>query len=200
MNSNSLSPTVSALAERWWAVLIRGLAAILFGIIAIARPGAGLLALVAIWAIYAIVDGIFNLVAAMHGAHEGRRWGWLVFEGVISILAGVVTFAWPGMTALVLVMLIAVWAVITGIAEIAAAISLRHVIEREWLLGASGLLSILFGILLFIFPSAGALSLVFLIGIYAILFGVMLVALGFKLERLGRPRTPPITTRPSPGY
>ncbi len=200
MNSNSLSPSVSALAERWWAVVIRGLAAILFGIIAVARPGAGLLALVAIWAIYAIVDGIFNLVAAVHGAREGRRWGWLLFEGVISILAGVVTFAWPGITALVLVMLIAVWAVITGIAEIAAAISLRHVIEREWLLAASGILSMLFGVLLFIFPGAGALSLVFIIGIYAILFGVMLVALGFKLERLGRPRTPPITTRPSPGY
>lgn len=200
MNETSLSPTVNALAERWWAVVLRGLAAILFGLVAVVRPGAGLLALVWVWAAYAIADGVFNLIAGAHGARAGRSWGWLLFEGIVSILAGIVTFAWPGITAMVLVMLIAFWAVVTGIAEIAAAISLRHVLEREWLLGASGLLSILFGILLFAFPGAGALSLVFIIGLYAILFGLLLVGLGFKLERFGRPRTPPITTRPSPGY
>ena len=187
MVENTLSPTVGALAERWWALALRGLAAILFGIIAIAQPGAGLLALVIVWGAYAIVDGILNLVAAAHGAAARRSWGWLLFEGLVSIGAGVVTFVWPSITALVLLMVIAFWAVVTGIAEIAAAISLRQIIQREWLLAASGILSLLFGILLFVFPGAGSFALMLMIGFYAILFGSMLVALGFRLERWHRP-------------
>jgi uncharacterized membrane protein HdeD (DUF308 family) len=186
MNTNSMS--LNTLASRWWAVGLRGLAAVVFGIVALARPGAGLLALVFVWAAYAIADGVFNLIAA---AHSGRgSWGWFLFEGVIGVIAGIVALAWPAMTALVLVILIAIWAVVTGVAEIAAAIALRRVLDREWLLVVSGVLSIVLGVLLFAYPGAGALTLVVLIGAYALAFGVLLLALAFKLERHAHPRMP----------
>jgi uncharacterized membrane protein HdeD (DUF308 family) len=130
------------LAANWWALLVRGIAAILFGIAALIFPPAAVAAMVLLFAAYAVVDGIFNLVAAFRGARQGERWDSLAFEGAVSLICGVLAFVWPGLTALAFVLLVAAWAVITGAAELAAAITLRKQIEHEWLLGLIGVLSI----------------------------------------------------------
>jgi len=172
----------SVIANRWWAVLIRGLAAILFGVLAFAAPGTTLLAIATVFGIYAIVDGALDLAFAYRRAHEGRRWGWLVFEGLVGIGAGIVALAWTELTAMALLTVIAVWAIITGVAEIAAAFRLRRHIQGEWMLATGGVLSIIFGVLLLLFPGAGVLVLLSLIGAYALVFGVLLVALAFRLR------------------
>lgn len=180
----------SALAARWWALLVRGIAALVFGIFAIARPGASLLALVFMWGVYAVVDGVFELVVAARRGRRGARWGWYFFEGLLSIAAGVLAFAWPAMTAVILAIIIGAWAVLTGFAEIVAAIELRKIVSGEWLLAVSGVLSIVFGGLVFAFPMAGALALAWLIGLYAILFGVVLVALAIRIKHWGEGHKP----------
>lgn len=172
----------SVIANRWWAVLIRGLAAILFGVLAFAAPGTTLLAIAVIFGIYALVDGALDLTFAWRRAHEGRRWGWLVFEGLIGIAVGLVALAWTELTAMALLMLIAVWAIVTGVAEIAAAFRLRRHIQGEWMLATVGVLSILFGVMLLLFPNAGVLVLLSMIGAYALVFGVLLVALALRLR------------------
>lgn len=176
-------PNISQLADRWWTLLIRGGAAVLFGVLTFVAPGISLYSLVILWGAYAIVDGAFNLMSAYRGARAGRRWGWLTFEGIVSIAAGVLAFAWPGITALALLVVIAGWAVLTGIAQIATAVRLRKQIHGEWLLALSGLLSIGFGVVLLMFPRTGALAVLWTIGAYAIVTGVLLGALGFRLRR-----------------
>jgi uncharacterized membrane protein HdeD (DUF308 family) len=173
---------ISAIANRWWAVVLRGIAAIIFGILTFASPGTSLLAIAVVFGIYAIVDGVLDMAFAWRRAHEGRRWGWLVFEGLVGIGAGIAALAWPGLTAMVLLTLIAVWAIVTGVAEIAAAIRLRRHIQGEWMLASGGVLSIIFGVLLLLFPTVGALALMAMIGAYALLFGVLLVFLGVRLR------------------
>lgn len=172
-----------ALARNWWALAIRGVAAIIFGLLALLLPGVTLAALILLFAAYALVDGIFNLVAALRG-HTGERPRWLLtVEGLASIAAGIVAFALPGLTALVLVYVIAVWALITGVLEVVAAIRLRDEIPNEWWLVASGVLSVVFGLLLVIAPGAGVLALVLWVGAYAIVFGALLIGLAFRLRR-----------------
>lgn len=182
-----MDPTVrdwykNGLTHRWWALLIRGALAILFGVVAFLMPGSSLFALVVLWGIYAIVDGIFALMLAAQRGRVGLPWGWWLLEGIVGIGAGVFTFFWPGITALFLLTIIAVWALLTGLLEIAAAILLRRRIQGEWVLALSGVLSVTFGILLILFPGQGALALVWLIGSYAILFGVLLMGLGFRIR------------------
>jgi uncharacterized membrane protein HdeD (DUF308 family) len=177
------------LAERWWSIAIRGLAAIIFGILTFVSPGLSLYALVILFGAWAFADGIFNLIAALRRV-GGDRWGWLLFEGLVSIATGVVTFFLPGITALALLMVIAAWSLVTGIAEIVAALRLRKHIRNEWLLGLSGVLSVVFGLLLFAFPGAGALAVIFWIGAYAIVFGALLLALAFRLRGWARGRGP----------
>jgi uncharacterized membrane protein HdeD (DUF308 family) len=177
---------IEALARNWWVVALRGAAALVFGILALVWPGITVLVLVALFGAYALVDGIFALGTAIfgRGATGGSR-AWLVVEGVAGIIAGILTFAWPGVTALVLLWLIALWAVVTGVLEIVAAIRLRRELRGEWMLILSGVISVLFGILLMVWPAAGALAVTVLIGLYAIVFGVVLLALSFRLRRLG---------------
>jgi uncharacterized membrane protein HdeD (DUF308 family) len=174
---------MTALARNWWALAIRGAAAIIFGLLTFIMPGVTLAVLVLLFGAYAIVDGIFNLIAAFRSAHDERPRWLLALEGLVSIGAGIVTFAMPGLTALVLVYIIAIWAIVTGVLEIVAAIRLRDVIRNEWWLVASGVLSVIFGLLLVVAPGAGALALVFWIGAYAIIFGALLVGLAFRLRR-----------------
>jgi uncharacterized membrane protein HdeD (DUF308 family) len=184
----ALGVDAMALADRWWSLALRGAAAILFGAITLFAPGIGLFTLVILFGAYAVVDGAFNLVMASRGARRGKPWGSLVFQGLASLIAGVLTFVWPKITALVLVLLISAWAVVTGISAIVAAIRLRKHIRGEWLLGLSGILSIAFGVLLFLFPAAGALTLAIWVGAYALVTGVLLLVLGFRLRKWRGPR------------
>jgi uncharacterized membrane protein HdeD (DUF308 family) len=176
------------LADRWWTLALRGVAAILFGLVSFMLPGLSLLALVTLYGVYAVVDGAFNLVLAVRGRRTGRRWGSLVFQGVASIAAGVLTFVWPGITAFALLFVIAFWALVSGVAQVAAAIRLRKQIRGEWLLALTGMLSIALGVLLIAFPGAGALALVFWIAGYAVVIGGLLLALAFKLRNWARGR------------
>lgn len=182
MTSIVSSPFLNALAERWWALVIRGIAALLFGVLAVVAPGISLLVLVTVWGAYALVDGVFSLVLAARGTRAGWSSGWLIFEGIAGVIAGVLTFVWPGITAMVLLVVIAVWAVFTGLAEVASAIHLRRHIRGEWLLGATGILSIVFGVVLLVWPGAGALALLWMIGAYAFVFGGLLIGLGLRLR------------------
>jgi uncharacterized membrane protein HdeD (DUF308 family) len=173
---------LQALARNWWMLLIRGIAAVLFGVAILIAPNIALTALVLLWGAYAVVDGIFAVVTGIQGqpAYANR---WLtILEGVVSIIAGVIAFIWPGVTATALLYVIAAWAVITGILEVVAAIQLRKEISDEFWLGLGGVLSVVFGVLLFVYPSAGILSLLWLLAIYLIVFGVTTIFLSFRLR------------------
>jgi uncharacterized membrane protein HdeD (DUF308 family) len=177
---------VRNLAQNWWALVVRGVAGVLFGIGALMWPPGAVAALVLLFAAYALVDGIFNIVAAVRAPRSGRRWGWLTFSGVIGIATGLIAFFFPGITALALVLLVASWSVVTGVAEIVAAIRMRKQIRHEWLWILSGLLSVGFGVLLFLLPAAGAVALAIWIGAYMLVFGALLIAFGIRLRNWGR--------------
>ena len=174
------------LAHRWWAILVRGIAAIVFGVLTFVLPGVTLAVMVLLFGVYAFLDGIFAVVAAARGQNVGRSWWALVVEGILSIAAGVVTFAWPGLTALMLVYVIGAWAIVTGVLEVAEAVRLRKQIRGEFWLALGGIVSILFGLAMFVFPAVGALAFVLWTGAYAIVFGVFLVALSMRLRKLRR--------------
>lgn len=167
---------------RWWTVGLRGFAAIVFGLVAIGWPGITLGALVIVFGAYALTDGIFNGVAAVRAIQEDRSWWSLLIESLLSIAFGIVAIVWPGLTALGLIYLIAAWSIVTGVLEIAASIRMRREIQGEWLLGLGGVGSIAFGLFASVFPGSGALTLIWLIGSYAIFFGVLLIALAFRLR------------------
>ena len=175
---------LSIFARNWWVLALQGVTAVLFGILALVWPYQTLLALVILFGAFMLVDGVLTLA----GAFAWRKWnqGWwaVALAGVAGIIVGVLTFVWPGMTGLVLLYLIAAWAITTGILEIVAAIELRRVIEGEWLMVLSGILSVVLGVLLVAFPGAGALGLAWLIGIYALVYGLLLIALAFHLRGL----------------
>jgi len=168
---------------RWWALVIRGLAAIAFGILTFVKPSVSLVVLVILWGAFALVDGVFATVLSIRGARIVPGWGWLLAGGIVSIGAGVVAFAWPRITAVALLAVIAAWAVLTGFAEIVTAIRLRRHLRGEWMLAAAGILSIVFGVLLAVHPAAGALAVTWLIGLYALLFGATLVGLGLRVRK-----------------
>ena len=187
MSYSGSGSLLSALSENWWVLLLRGLLAVLFGLIALFLPGMTLTVLVLVFGAYALVEGVFAVVAGIRGT-GGRRWV-LIIEGVLGVLAGIVALVWPGITALVLLYVIAFWAIFTGIAEVVAAIALRREIAGEWALILGGVLSVIFGIILAILPGAGLLSLVWLVGLYAILFGIALIVLAFRLRGMGGRRS-----------
>ena len=165
------------MAGNWWAVLLRGLVAIVFGFACFVLTGATLAVLIAFLAAYLLIDGVFAIAAGV------RARSWLVgIEGALGIVAGAVAVFYPSLTALVLALIIAGWAIVTGILEIAAAISLRRVISNEWVLGVSGVLTILFGIVMAIFPGAGLVAIIWLLGGYSVVWGALLVALALRLR------------------
>ncbi len=174
---------LGTLKRHWWLLVLRGLAAVLFGVLAFIWPNLALASLVLLFGAYALVDGVLTIIAAFRRTDTDRHWWVLLLEGVVGILAGVAAFVWPGLTALALLYLIAAWAIITGIFEIIAAVRLREEIEGEFWLGLGGLLSLIFGILLVLMPGPGALAVVWLIAGYAIAFGVLLVILGFRVRQ-----------------
>lgn len=175
------------LSRNWWVFLLRGILAVIFGILAFIWPGTTLLTLIILFGAYALVDGIFAIIAGVAGYGTTERWWAEVIEGVLGMVIGLMTLLWPGATALVVLYFIAAWAIVTGILEIAAAIQMRRYISGEWLLFLSGAVSVLFGVLLFIFPGAGALSLIAFIGAFAILFGILLIVLALRLRSLPHP-------------
>jgi uncharacterized membrane protein HdeD (DUF308 family) len=171
----------------WWAVALRGALAVVFGVVAWIWPDITVRALVLLFGFYALVDGLLALAALVVGGQLVRdRRGWLLVEGIAGIAAGIVSFVWPGITALVLLYLIAAWAIATGVLEVVAAVILRRELRGEWLLALGGIISVLFGLFLVIRPGDGAIAVAWLIGLYAIIFGIALIALGFRLRQLGQ--------------
>ncbi len=170
-------------ARNWWLLVLRGACAILFGIFAWTWPGVTLGTLVLLWGAYAFADGVLALVAAGSGRTE-TPWWVLILEGVVSLAAAAAAVFYPGLTAVVLLYVIAAWAIVTGALEVAAAIRLRKEIEGEFWLGLAGVASLVFGFLLIARPAVGALAVVWLIGLYAITFGILLVVLGFRVKAI----------------
>jgi uncharacterized membrane protein HdeD (DUF308 family) len=175
---------LETLARNWWAIVLRGVFAVLFGLGAFLWPGITLVVLVALYGAYLFADGILAVAWALMGRRAGAfPWG-VFLAGLASIVAGVLTFLMPGLTALVLLYLIAAWAIVRGIFEIIAAFHLRRELTNEWLLALNGVLSVLFGILLIVAPGAGALTVLWIIGTFAIIVGVVMIMLGFRLKGL----------------
>lgn len=176
----------AALGRNWWLLLVRGLVAIVFALLTWAQPGVSLAALVLVFGIYVLADGLLGVWSAIAKRRDNRHWWLLLLWGLVGIVVGVMTFIMPGITGLVLLMYIAAWAVITGVLQIVAASRLRKEIKGEWLLILSGLVSVAFGVLLFLQPGAGALAVAWIIAAYAFIFGVLMVLLAFKVRKLGR--------------
>lgn len=167
------------LNRNWWVLALRGAAAIIFGILTFIWPQITLFVLVTLFGAYVLVDGAFSIIAALRH-QDAPQWWIVLLEGIAGVIFGVLALVWPAITALVLLFLIAFWALFTGVFEIIAAIRLRKEIKNEWLLGLSGALSVLFGLLLLIWPGPGALAVVWLIGAYAIMFGIVMLILAFQ--------------------
>jgi uncharacterized membrane protein HdeD (DUF308 family) len=178
------STMLRTLAQNWWAIVLRGVAAVLFGLGAFIWPGITLAALVFLYGAYALADGVLAVAWAIVKRRAGSLpWGMLL-AGLAGIVVGVLTFLWPGITALVLLYMIAAWAIVRGVFEVVAAVALRRELEHEWLLALSGVLSIALGVLLVIAPGAGALAVLWWIGSFAIVAGVVEIVLGFRLKGL----------------
>ena len=177
---------LDVLSRNWWTFAVRGIAAVIFGIVALAMPGIALVVLVFLFGAYAFVDGVFALIGAVREAEAHNRWAHLLFVGIFGILVGAITFFFWQITAFALLYLIAAWAVVTGILELVGAFELRRHLPGDlwWVL--AGLASIAFGVLLILRPLSGALAVMWIIGIYAIIFGGFLIALAFRLRGLKR--------------
>jgi uncharacterized membrane protein HdeD (DUF308 family) len=172
---------VDVLARNWWMLALRGLAALIFGLLTLFNPTITLGVLILFFGAYALVYGAFTIFAALANRRGERYWVALLAGGILSILIGALTFLRPGVTAIVLLYFIAAWAIVVGLSEIVAGIRLRKVITGEWLLVLSGVLSVAFGLALIVFPGAGALAVTLWIGAYATALGILLIALAFRL-------------------
>jgi uncharacterized membrane protein HdeD (DUF308 family) len=174
----------SAIRGVWWLVLIRGILAILFGLFALFAPRTALLALVFVFGAYAIIDGITAIIAGIRHRKEESHWGWHVFQGVVSLIAGIVAFAWPGITVLAILFVIAFWSIVNGVAQIVESFTMRKMGASTWgWMLAGGIVSVLFGIVLFAQPGAGLITLLWLVGIFSIIFGVIMVVWALRLRR-----------------
>ena len=173
---------MTMLGTNWWTFAVRGVVTVVFGLLAFFWPMGTIEALVLLFGAVVLLDGLFAIAAAVGAARWGLPWWPPALEGVLGIGAGIASFVWPGMTALVLLYIIAFWAIATGVFEIVAAIHLRKELTGEWMLALSGAASVLFGLLLVFFPGEGALAVIWIIGAYAVIFGVLLLALAFRLR------------------
>jgi uncharacterized membrane protein HdeD (DUF308 family) len=181
--ATQVATQVNDVPRHWWALGVRGLVAVIFGILAFVWPNITLAVLVLLFGAYALIDGVFALVSAVRSGGD-QLWALLV-EGILGIVAGLAVFAFPGLTTLVLLFIIAVWAILKGILDVTSALRLRHVIANEWSWIAGGVLSVIFGLILLASPGAGALALAWLIGVYAILYGISLIALAWRVREWG---------------
>ena len=174
------------LASRWGWVVCRGVIAILFGLVAFARPGAMAFSMVLLFGCFAFAAGIATIVAAARSGRAGDSWGALLVEGLLGIAVGAVALLWPASTALAFVWLIGAWAIASGALELYSAVRLRKVVEHEWALGLAGLVSIAFGLLMLYRPIAGDMAVVWWLGAYAMISGLLMVVLGFRLRSFQR--------------
>jgi uncharacterized membrane protein HdeD (DUF308 family) len=181
-----LEKTEAGLASRWGWVVTRGVLGILFGLVAFSRPGAMAFSMVLLFGCFAFAAGIATVIAAARRGRAGDSWGALLVEGLLGIAVGAVALLWPASTALAFVWMIGVWAIASGALEIASAIKLRKILEHEWLLAIAGALSIAFGLLMFYRPLAAGVAVVWWLGAYAAMFGLLMVVLGFRLRSLQR--------------
>lgn len=179
--AQAITDAHSVLRENWWAIALRGLIGVLIGIVAFFLPLPTMVALVWLFGAYAFLDGLFNLIAVWRRGRT-RPWWALALEGVLGLGAGIISFIWPGITAIALVYLIAAWAIVTGVLEIVAAIRLRKEIKGEWVVALSGVFSLILGVLFAFAPDAGAVALVWSWGAYTTAFGLLLIWLGFRLR------------------
>jgi uncharacterized membrane protein HdeD (DUF308 family) len=178
---------VQSLSQNWWLVVLRGALAIVFGVLAFVWPEITILTLIVMFGVYAIVDGLVAAWTGLSRVKDSPRWWVFLLEGLISIGAGVIALIWPRLATLVLIYMIASWAVITGILEIVAAIRLRNEISNEWVLGLGGVISIALGVLLFLQPLAAGVAIIWTVAAYAVIFGVLLIILGFRLRNWKTP-------------
>jgi uncharacterized membrane protein HdeD (DUF308 family) len=181
-NPDLITAKNAVLADNWWALALRGLFAIVFGIIAFAMPAAAMLALVLIFGAYSIADGVFNIVLAVRGARSHERWGLLLINGLLGIAIGIAAAIWPGITALAFVFMVAAWALLSGGLTLGAALGLR-ISHGRWFLVFGALVSLLYGFLLFASPLIGALVLTWWVGAYSLVLGVTLIVLAFRLRK-----------------
>lgn len=175
---------IETLKRHWWVPVIRGIAAIVFGIIAFVYPGLTIATLVLFFGAWVLIDGIFRVVGAIGHRGSDPDWGWQIVIGIVGIIVGLLTFHAPQVTALALVVYIAAWALMIGATEIAFAIKVRREIKGEWFLILMGLASIIFAVLLLWNPIAGAAAVIWLIGWYAVVLGILAVFFGFRLRSL----------------
>jgi uncharacterized membrane protein HdeD (DUF308 family) len=173
---------LQSMVNNWWLYALRGVAAIIFGVLAFASPGATLLALVLVFGIYAIVDGVLAVITSFQIREVFSQWWVVLLEGLAGIVVGIIALVYPQVTAGALLLLIAFWAVFTGIMEIIAAIRLRKEINNEWTLIVNGILSVFLGVILFVYPLSGALGLIWAIGIYAVFSGLLMLYLAFRVH------------------
>ena len=179
--SASMDEKCSLLARNWWAIALRGVMGIAFGLIALIFPGATMLSLVLLFSAYMLVDGALTIAAAIRAARRHERWGLLLLEGVVNIVTGVLAFVWPGITLFVFVLLVAIWALISGSLLLASAFRLKADHGRWWL-ALGGIASIIYGALLLVAPLIGAIVLTWWLGAYALVFGIALLIAAFKLR------------------
>ena len=172
-------------ARSWWAMVLRGVAALLFAALALMWPGLTFGILLVLFASFAIVDGSLAILAGIKAASDNRRWVALALEGVVGVLVGVLVFTWPSVSAVTLTYLIAFWAIVTGIFELAVAMRMRRVVKGEWVMALGGFASLTFGFLVAAKPGTGALAFVWILGAYAAVFGLLLIGLGLRLRRTG---------------
>ncbi len=185
---------LDAIAKSWWVLLVRGIAAVVFGVLAFFWPAITLAVLVLLFGLYALIDGAAAIGFGFASHGENRTWWEMIVVGLLGVAAGIITFVWPGITAVALLVTIGVWAIFRGILEIGAAFRLRRMIEHEWLLALAGVLSVVFGVLILARPLVGALAIIWLIAFWAVFFGVVSIALSVRLHgvktRLERPSVP----------
>lgn len=172
------------LARNWWIVGLRGLAAIILGIIAVAIPHIALLAVIYVLSAYALINGLITIFIAVVGRAHVNHWVWLLAEGIAGVLIGIIFLRWPSLTLLVVVAFIAAWALINGAGEIFQGIQLRKVLTNEWLLILSGVASVLFALILLFFPGSSIITLMIVFGVYAIIFGALLLGVAWQLRSL----------------
>jgi uncharacterized membrane protein HdeD (DUF308 family) len=183
-DTRNMADLTAAVRGMWWLVLLRGILAILFGLFALFAPGSALLALVFVFAAYAILDGVTALAVGIRHRKDDPHWGWHLVQGVVSVIAGIIAFAWPGVTVLAILFVIAFWSIVGGIAEVVESFMMRKRGSEGWgWILAAGIVSVLFGIVLLVSPGAALITLLWLVGAYAIVFGVIIVVWAVRLRR-----------------